>query len=393
MSCCAVFWCSAVVTTRCNAHRSRPLRDFVRYAPLLFFVVSCTTQSGGGSTNTLEHARHRPPLPIDSATESLLPQGRIEQLLRQHDVAGVSYAALSSCKVTATGTAGYAEVRTKTPVNESTVFEAASLSKPVFAWLVMALVENGIVGLDQPFSETGYRYPRIVDTRRYAVLTPRLVLMHRTGLPNWAGDSGEPDRATRIEFEKEPGAAHSYSGEGYLLLQSYIEDVTRKRLEQIFQERLGLLMPNSTFKRPLPSGTEPSQGYAVVGEAGSDVAPFWRENAAFSLATTARDFAKFLGTVCRQEGLARGTYSEMLSVQAQEVEPDGQQIRWRLGWQALTINGRDAIYHTGDNGNYIALAVLFPDNGEGYVVLTNSGSGLGFSMQFLREVRAKRGDP
>lgn len=159
-----------------------------------------------------------------------LPKERIAQLLNAHDVPGMSYAKLQNCEVVETGEAGYGNVEDTVKVDSSTIFEAASLSKPVFSWLVMSLVEEGIVDLDETFAAAGFEYARISDGQRYSQLTPRLVLMHRTGLPNWTGDPRVAGRETTIPFEHDPATVDTYSGEAYFLLQRFIEDKTEQQL-------------------------------------------------------------------------------------------------------------------------------------------------------------------
>lgn len=330
---------------------------------------------------------YRPPEHTDVA-QPLIPESQILELIEMHGVPGMSFAALESCKVTASGVAGYANLEDQALVDQATVFEAASLSKPVFAWLVMSLVDEGLIELDETFESAGFEYERIADKGRYAQLTPRLVLSHRTGLPNWVGAPRDPGRSDIVNFESDPGTVHSYSGEAYLLLQAFVEERTQKSLQSIFENRLGPAMPNSSFKRPLPRGVRASRGYLEGQTEGDDVAPFERENAAYSLVTTSTDFARFMSLVCGQRMLTAKSYAEMTRVQTDDLPQDEPTKRWRLGWEALTIKEREAVFHTGDNGNYMAMALYFPDDGEGYVVMTNSETGLAFINEFLREAGA-----
>lgn len=148
-------------------------------------------------------------------------------------------------------------------------------------------------------------------------------------------------------------------------------------------------MPQSTFKRPLPEGATPSRGYYHAKESKYDeVGPFLGTNSAYSLLTTAPDFAQFLSLVCRGKGLSAESYQEMLRIQTENMPDAVSPKRWRLGWEALAIKGREAVFHSGDNGNYMSMALFFPDNGEGYVVMTNGESGFSFINVFLREMGA-----
>ncbi|MEM7665502.1 MAG: serine hydrolase domain-containing protein [Pseudomonadota bacterium] len=312
------------------------------------------------------------------------------ELLAEHDVPGMSYVMLKSCQVDTIGHAGLASVEDKTMVHSNTVFEAASLSKPVFAWLVIALAEEGVIDLDQTFAEADFDYPRITDIDRYNKLTPRQVLIHRTGLPNWVGDSGDPDRSDQLEFVNEPGSSHSYSGEAYLLLQSFIEEKTGKSLQSIFEQKLGSIMGNSTFSKALPTSAAVSRGYyQPVAERSEAVASFSHENAAYSLVTTASDFGRFMELACSGEGLTTDSHKDMLRIQTSDPYSAGSQTSWRLGWQALMVRGGDSAFHSGDNGNYQAMALFFLDNGEGSAVFTNAEGGIAFINAFLREMKIR----
>ncbi|MEL7023803.1 MAG: serine hydrolase domain-containing protein [Pseudomonadota bacterium] len=315
----------------------------------------------------------------------------VDVLLQQHSVPGMSYARLAGCNVVETGAAGFADLSVPRAANERTLFEAASLSKPVFAWLVMSLVEEGLVHLDRPLVDDGFDSARIVDKERLGKLTPRLILAHRSGLPNWSGDPRDPDRDTALAFSADPATKHTYSGEAYTLLQSFVEQKTGVSLQQLFEDRLGHVMPDSVSRRPFASDADTSRGYhsARNGE-GEAVAPFERENAAYSLATTARDYGRFLSMVCSCDGLTKESYRDMLAVQTDEFELEEAVTTWRLGWEARTIQGRETVFHTGDNGNYISMALFFLDDGEGYVVFTNSETGMSFINPFLRSLRQRQ---
>ena len=306
-----------------------------------------------------------PPLPS---------QDDLEGLLRLYDVPGASLAYLAGCEVAATQQAGAAVLAPYAPVTAETVFEAASLSKPVFAYLVMSLVEEGAIDLDRPLAET-FAYARIPDTAAYAAITPRMILSHRTGLPNWA--DGGP-----IAFEAAPGTAYTYSGEAFTLLQRFVERETGQTLQELFRARLGTVMPRSTFAGPPVAGTSPARGYpGVLDTAGSVPVEYDGAGgaAAYSLVTTAEDYARFLGHVCRGEGLAAETYAEMLRPQS-PVPPEetGMPTSYALGWMIVELGDDTFVAHGGNNHEFRALAGFSPGSGEGFVALTNGVRGQDF---------------
>src|SRR5688572_20487751 len=113
------------------------------------------------------------------------------------------------------------------PVSAETVFQAASLSKPVFAHAVLQLVDAGMLQLDEPLSR--FVPPLAPDDPACLRITARHVLSHTTGLPNWRRD----EYPLRTYFP--PGSRFSYSGEAFVYLQSVIEGLTGEPLEAIMK--------------------------------------------------------------------------------------------------------------------------------------------------------------
>lgn len=118
-------------------------------------------------------------------------------------------------------------------VNPNTVFQAASLTKPVVAAIVMRLRERGIIELDKPLLEY-FNYPDVMSSPEAKKVTTRLVLSHRTGLPNWR----TVEDGSTVKFLSAPGEKHGYSGEGYVWLQASLEEITGKSLHQLANEEV-----------------------------------------------------------------------------------------------------------------------------------------------------------
>jgi len=119
---------------------------------------------------------------------------------------------------------------------DSAVFQAASLSKPVFAYIVMKMAHRGEIDLDEPL--VNYTDAGRFENRDYASkLTARIVLSHKSGLPNWAvspSSSEWPD--SKIAFKFRPDSAFSYSGEAFAFLQRAVENIKGRGLEEIAKE-------------------------------------------------------------------------------------------------------------------------------------------------------------
>jgi CubicO group peptidase (beta-lactamase class C family) len=255
----------------------------------------------------------------------------------------------------------------------------------------MQLVDEGVIDLDEPMAAS-FPYPRIPDKQAYGRITPRMVLSHRTGLPNWVGDTDDLDRTDPIAFDAPPGTVYSYSGEAFELLRAYVEKVTGKSLDELFKERLGESMRRSTFALPLPEGVEPSRGYrsARDPDSGRGMTTLReRGGAAGGLVTTAGDYARFVGLICRGEGLSPATHRAMLEPQS-PVPADGRApglTSWALGWGVMSLGPETIVYHDGNNGEYRSLVGFLPESGEGYVFLANGSNGGDLILALIEQLQ------
>lgn len=317
-----------------------------------------------------------------SAQEIPFDASDLKGALASFDVPGISVAVLAGCEPAVTVEAGLADVGAGQPVTAETAFEAASLSKPVFAHLVLQLVQDGVIDLDRPIAEV-MPYPRIADAEGYARLTPRLVLTHRTGLPNWAEEGGGSRSTAPIAFDVPPDTAFTYSGEAFELLRTLVERETGQSLAELFRERFGTLMPHSSFESLSPDAA-PSRGYASARDA-SGARNLDYGGAAGGLVTTASDYAAFLGHVCRGDGLSETLQADMLRPQSPVPPGDWPgPASWGLGWAVVQLGSETIVAHDGNNDEYRSLAGFLPETGEGFVFLTNGRNG-GDLIEFLIE--------
>ena len=138
---------------------------------------------------------------------------------------------------------GVASAESGEVLTDEMLFEAASLAKPVFATAVLRLAERGEFDLDQPLQEL-LPYERVSHDPRSVGLTGRIVLSHRTGLPNWGPET--------LEFGAAPGERFGYSGEGYVYLQRAIQEQTGLTLDELVRREVfdPLGMSRSRFSWP-----------------------------------------------------------------------------------------------------------------------------------------------
>jgi len=145
---------------------------------------------------------------------------------------GISIAVVDKGAVIWSRFMGAANGKTGRPVTANTTFEAASMSKPIFAYVVMKLVDEELLDLDRPLVQ--YHRPNwFADDPNIDLITARDALRHSTGLPNWRR---KPDEKIKTAFK--PGSRFGYSGEGYFWLQLVVEKITGQGLDTVMRSRL-----------------------------------------------------------------------------------------------------------------------------------------------------------
>ncbi|HET9432232.1 MAG TPA: serine hydrolase, partial [Chitinophagaceae bacterium] len=157
----------------------------------------------------------------------------IENYQRYYKIPGVSLALIKDGKVVYHKAYGVSNIMTGDKVNDLTLYEAASITKPVFAFAVQRLVERGVIDLDKPLY-LYLPYDDIAYDDRYKLITARHVLTHRTGFPNWRWMN--QDGKLNLKFT--PGTGYGYSGEGFEYLKMVVEKISGKKVEQVLQEEV-----------------------------------------------------------------------------------------------------------------------------------------------------------
>ena len=310
-------------------------------------------------------------------------RSRIPGLMAQAGVQGVQVAVLNGGNTEWHASFGLANADTKAPVTDTSVFEAASLSKPVFAYAVLTLVDAGLLDLDTPISKYLPGRYNVGDDARLDLITPRHVLSHRPGFPNWRSGS-DP---LKIHFT--PGDRFSYSGEGFVYLAAAVERITGQTLEAFMRrtvfEPLG--MTSSSYVWQSRYDALKVYNHSLLGDLAGRRTP-WRANAAASLHTTAEDFARFVAAVLAGKGLRPATARELMSPQSRPDErgintatapPTGRPaagVAWGLGWGLEQEGEAWSLWHWGDNGTTKAYVAASPQRRMGVVLFANSENGL-----------------
>ena len=316
---------------------------------------------------------------------------QIPPRMEEAKVPGLSIAIIKDGKLFWRRAFGVKDGASRESVDNDTLFEAASVSKTVFAYAVMKLCEKGVMKLDTPL--TKYTTERIVEgDPRLDLITARHVLSHTTGFQNWRSK----EKALQIRFT--PGERFSYSGEGYYYLQSVVTHLTghvnrevSSRYEaglEVFATDFDQYMRANVFE-PFGMGAvyvwnDTLRNYAAPHDAEGKpsakrktrATTAARYGAAGGLHTTPTDYAKFLIEVIKPKAsdafrLNKDSVTEMLRPHAKINDSISQ----ALGWQIRHTENGDFIMHSGGNPGFAAFAVASVPRKSGLVIMTNSDNG------------------
>jgi CubicO group peptidase (beta-lactamase class C family) len=295
----------------------------------------------------------------------------LARLMVEHGLGALSVAIVQDHRIVYSAVRG--EVRPGRAAGPDTVFRGASLSKPVFAYLVLQLVDQGILDLDSPIDtflprplDAYEHYRALAADPRHSALTVRRLLSQQSGLPNW-------HREGPVPFIADPGTRFGYSGEGYALLQLVLEERTGRAVSDLAREYVfePLGMSRSSF---LWEGRFDGE-FAV--DLGAGLGPLIlqsreRANVAGSLISNASDYARFLQAVMDGSGLSAVAHAAMLEPQvrissrsifsppASDPGPaPAMDLAWTAGWGRFVSPHGPAIFHLGREEGCEAYAVAF----------------------------------
>lgn len=326
-----------------------------------------------------------------------------------HKVPGVSVAFFDHGRIAWTKAYGFADVAAKKPVTLDTLFQAASISKPVTALAALRLVQDGKLSLDEDVNVKlkTWKVPENVLTQTDKV-TVRRILSHSAGLtvhgfPGYASDepvptvvqilNGEkPANTDPIRVDVVPGVAWRYSGGGFVILQALMSDVTGKPFPQIMREFVlePAGMRHSTYEQPLPKtrASEAATPYRPNGDPVKGGAHTYPEMAPAGLWTTPTDLAIMAIEVQKEY---TGQSSIILNQSMAKQMLTHQTGTWGLGF-ALENPGRPPRFgHGGANEGFRCNLETYTDSGQGFVVMTNSDSGGDLAEEIFRSVAKEYG--
>lgn len=322
-------------------------------------------------------------------------QAAVEALMKQFNVPGVSIAIIKDFKIIATYAYGVADAESGAKVTPDTMFQAASISKPVAAMVSLKAVQNGLFTLDQDVNTIlkSWKMPESAFTNERPV-TPRSLMSHTSGTGDGFGFPGyapgaplptvpqildglAPSNVRKVRLERPPLKGFKYSGGAVLIEQLALSDAVGKPFDEIAREWVlnPIGMTNSTYEQPLPAAREKhaARAHNRTGARMGDPWHIYPERAAAGLWTTPTDLARFaievqlavLGKSARV--LAQTTALEMITpvgvgpyAVGFTIQKDGE------GWY---------FSHGGSNWGFQCGLTAHRLHGYGAAIMTNSDSG------------------
>ncbi len=356
----------------------------------------------------------------------------LPRLMRTCHVPGIAMACLHQGELVWSFQVGVTNAETGTPVTAESIFEVASLSKPVFAWLLLRLVDEQCLELDQPLVSL-LRPDWLADDPLNDRITARHVLSHTTGFVNWR----KQPMQEKLQPAFVPGSKLSYSGEAYFWLQLVVEQVMNASLDTLAQRYVfaplgmtdssfawdeaqaarsvyghsapdaGALIPlpvqgfrsrwqlaaplASTWHKPLSQWRWPAaeRAYAALADAVPTNEVSWpgdlMANCAASLRCTAADYARFLRVLMAQSATPKLTSGSQSLYTEPQFETRPEWSSKTLGWNCEQTRQGPLLYHGGNNANqFKAFALAERATGRALVVLTNGGGGATVYHQIVR---------
>lgn len=296
-----------------------------------------------------------------------------ELLVNSERLPGISFAVVHDGSVTESGTVGVVDTASAESITPDTLFEAASLTKPLVAYMALLEVDRGTLELDRPAADYIGTPQRIAQPEVWRTVTIRHLLSHRSGLPNWSGNPGRPHRTDPLTFAFEPGEDFRYSGEGYGLLMLAIAEAAQTTPEALAASTLATLgMTNSSMTAVDLDGSYARGHWRLVPD--RPVRRTEQAVAAFSLVTTATDYAQLL-IAWMNPPVSRDTLRAFTDPALGDHSALPTGVGWSLGWGTVTGDKTGLLFQWGDNGAFRAFAGIDASAGRAIVYLSNGSLG------------------
>lgn len=310
----------------------------------------------------------------------------ISTLLNSEHVASVSFAKVADGKTILAE--AYGEQSPGMPVSTATLYNIASMSKPISAEVILRLASAGKLSLDEPM----YPYwvdPDVAADPRTRLLTPRLALEHQTGFANWRRETGG-----KLAFTRDPGKGFGYSGEGFQYVARFAEKKTAKPFESLAQTLIfdpAGMTHTAYTQRPWMEGNiaQPTD------KDGKWLKPQIAKQfvAADLVYTTPTQYATFVESLMRGDGetlairklresVLTDRKAELCVGKMARICPE--EVGFGPGWEVTKTHGKTFLMHTGIDEGVFTLGYFDPGNRSGVIIFTNSANGPRMILPILK---------
>ena len=298
--------------------------------------------------------------------------------LAEADVPSVAIAWIEQGEIA--WTAVYGERAPDTAATSDTLYNIASMTKPVTAETVLRLASDGRLSLDDRMADW-WTDPDIADDPRRLALTPQIALRHQTGFPNWRDD--------RLTFNFEPGTDTAYSGEGYEYVARFAAARTGEPFEALAQKVVFDPIGMSSASYVVRDGME-ERAALPYGPEGVWGEPVLREemNAADDVVLTVSDYAAFMVSVMKGEGISgeiaanRFEFEGNVFANGCPWERCPESAGFAMGWTVFRYANETVVMHGGGDWGERTLGFFVPERNIGAVIFTNGANG----SQLIRDV-------
>ncbi|PKH67877.1 serine hydrolase [Flavobacterium sp. ALD4] len=267
----------------------------------------------------------------------------------------------------------------------NTIFNVASLTKPVTAMVTLKLASLGQWNLDEPIHKY-WTDPDIASDPRNKKLTTRLILSHQTGFPNWRWMNSDK----KLNFQFDPGTKYQYSGEGMEYLRKALEKKFNKSLQELANELIFQPLKMNDTRYVWDKNVDTTRlaiGYDKDGKAYETVKNK-TPNAADDLLTTIKDYGNFLVSVINCDGLTKKIFEEMTSNQVASTKGK----HFGLGFEIYNLGNEEyALSHGGSDNGVQTIVFIFPKTKQGLLIFTNSDTGVSVYETLLKHYLGDNG--
>jgi CubicO group peptidase (beta-lactamase class C family) len=317
----------------------------------------------------------------------------LQASLKKHKAAAIGITIIKANEITWTGTFG--EQSPGVAATSATMFNVASLAKPITAEVAMRLVSAGKFSLDESVASS-WIDPDIANDPRHKKLTPRLLLSHQTGFPNWRFQNKDK----KLAFVSEPATGFTYSGEGYEYLRRFMEKKTGKNFEALVAENVfaPIGMTSASFSERSWMQGRHAMPMNRDGEfKPADLAKEGMPNAADNLFVTTNDYAKFMIAIVKNDGLNSAIATERMRKHVEipapsTCQPSSEKLKvigcpditeFGLGWITYRFGERKILSNSGNDWGEFAIVYIEPATGDGMVIFVNGGNGVPVAMDAM----------